>query len=147
MPVEATWIEKMEFRVTFPGGETFTLASVPKAERPGPGPSPVEAVQGALASCTGMDVVSILQKMRKDLRSLRIEVETERREEHPRIYTSIVLVYYLEGADLDEASVHRAVQLSQETYCSVSAMLQPTVKLSYRIVLNGRRRDALASTN
>jgi putative redox protein len=143
MPVQATWIEKMEFRVNIPAGEVFTLASVPKAERPGPGPSPMEAVEGAVAACTGMDVVSVLQKMRKDLHSLRIEVEVERRDEHPRIFTSMVLVYYLEGSDLDEASAHRAVQLSQEKYCSVAAMLRPTVHLAYRIVLNGKPIGAL----
>ena len=138
MPVEAIWTQEMEFRVQIPAGETLTLASLPKDRRPGPGPSPMEAVQGAVAACTGMDVVSILEKMRKTLSALRIEVEATRREEHPRIYTGLVLTYHVEGADLDEPSVLRAVHLSQEKYCSVAAMLRPTVQLAYRIHLNGR---------
>ena len=147
MPVEATWIKKMEFRVTIPAGEVLTLASLPKVERPGPGPSPMDAVQAAVAACTGMDVVSILEKMRKNLRSLRIEVLVERRDEHPRIFTRMVLVYHLDGPDLDEASAHRSVQLSQDKYCSVAAMLRPTVDLSYRIVLNGKPLGALTGAS
>lgn len=138
MPVEATWVKEMEFRVQATGGEILTLASVPKDRRPGPGPSPTEVVQAAVAACTGMDVVSILEKMRKTLNALRIEVAATRRDEHPRIYTHLVLTYHLEGPDLDEASVLRAVHLSQEKYCSVAAMLRPTVNLAYRIRLNGR---------
>jgi putative redox protein len=145
MLVEATWTKEMEFQVRIPGGEVMTLASVPKARRPGPGPSPMEAVQAAVAACTGMDVVSILEKMRKTLRSLRIEVEVVRSEEHPRIYTDITLVYYLDGPDLDEASVLRAVQLSQDKYCSVAAMLRPTVHLGQRIVLNGKLLPTVAA--
>ena len=138
MGVNATWTKGLEFRVDYPTGESITLASIPMEKRPGPGPSPMEAVQAALAGCTGMDVVSILEKMRKIPEAFRIEVETKRREEHPRIYTEVVLVFYLDGPDLDEPSVARAVQLSQEKYCSVAAMMRPTVNLGYRIVMNGK---------
>ena len=138
MPVEATWTRGMEFQVRVPAGETYTLTSIPKEQRPGPGPSPMESVQGALAACTGIDVVSILEKMRKTIRAFRIEVEMVRRAEHPRIYTDLTLVYYLDGPDLDEASVTRAIELSQDKYCSVAAMLRPTVRIGRRIVLNGK---------
>ncbi len=137
MSVTAVWTEGMNFEMTFPGGERLVLDSVPQAERPGPGPGPMETVQAALAGCTGMDVVSILTKMRKNLKSLEIRTQAERREEEPRIYTRIVLTYELTGHELDEAAVKRAVELSQEKYCSVAAMLRPTVELDYRIVLNG----------
>jgi putative redox protein len=138
MPVEATWTRGMEFQVRVPAGETYTLASIPKDRRPGPGPSPMEATQGALAACTGMDVVSILEKMRKTLSAFRIEVEAVRSDEHPRIYTDLTLVYYLDGPDLDDASVTRAIELSQDKYCSVAAMLRPTVHIGRRIILNGK---------
>src|SRR5262245_29326945 len=138
MPVLATWTRGSEFQVRVPAGETYTLTSIPKDRRPGPGPSPMESVQGALAACTGIDVVSILEKMRKPLHALRIEVEAVRRDEHPRIYTDLTLVYYVDGPDLDEASVRRAVELSQDQYCSVAAMLRPTVRIGRRIVLNGK---------
>ena len=138
MPVQANWKQGMEFEVHVPAGETYTLTSIPKDRRPGPGPSPMEAVQGAVAACTGMDVVSILEKMRKTIHRLRIEVEAVRSEEHPRIYTELTLVYYLDGPDLDETSVERAIELSQDKYCSVAAMLRPTVRIGNRIILNGK---------
>jgi putative redox protein len=137
----ATWQKDMEFKVDFPLGESLTLTSIPDEKRPGPGPSPVEAIQAAVASCTGIDVVLILGKMRKTLESLSIEVDSTRRDEEPRIYTDMELIYHLAGPDLDAASVLRAVKLSHEKYCSVSAMLEPTVKLSYKVELNGEWID------
>ena len=144
-PVTASWQSGMEFRVDFPEGETITLASVPLRKRPGPGPSPMQAVQAALAGCTGMDVVMILTKMRKEPQALRIDVNAVRREEEPRVYTHMTLTYHVDGLELDAASVRRAVALSQEKYCSVSAMLRPAVALDYRIVLNGTEVDLTAA--
>jgi len=137
MPVVATWKKKEEFEVHFDGGETVVLAGVPREERPGPGPSPVDAFQAAVAACTGIDVVLILEKMRQPPERFRIEVSGTRRDEHPRIFTRLVLTYHLDGAGLTEVAVRRAVTLSQEKYCSVSAMIRPTVELATRIVLNG----------
>ena len=124
----------------------MTIASVPGDKRPGPGPSPMDLVQGAVAGCTGIDVVMILGKMRKNLEALRIEVHADRREEQPQIYTRLELVYFIDGPDLDEPSARRAVVLSQEKYCSVSAMIEDTVKLDYRIVLNGQELPASGAT-
>jgi putative redox protein len=134
----ASWKGGFEFKIDFPAGESLTLTSVPLEKRPGPGPSPMEAVQAAVAGCTGMDVVLILGKMRKTLDSFRVEVEAERRREHPRIFTGMELTYHLSGPDLDADSVTRAVRLSQEKYCSVTSMLRPPVEMTYRIVLNDR---------
>lgn len=137
MPVIATWKKDEEFEVGFDGGETLVLASVPGSERPGPGPNPVEALQAAVAACTGIDVVMILEKMRKSPERFRIEVDGTRREEHPRIFTRLVLTYHVDGPDVTPDAVRRAVELSEEKYCSVSAMLRPTVEIGTRIVLNG----------
>jgi putative redox protein len=143
-PVTTTWQGGLEFKVDFPYGETFTLTSVPAAKRPGPGPSPMEAVQAALAGCTGIDVVMILTKMRKKPQSVRITVDGERRAEEPRIYTRLTVTYHVDGPAVDEAAVRRAVALSEDKYCSVSAMLRPVVALDHRIVLNGRELDPAA---
>lgn len=139
MPVIAKWNQDYEFEVEADGGERLLMNSVPREQRPGSGPSPMDMVEGAVAACTGMDVVLILKKMRKTLDSLRIEVVSTRRQEHPRVFTRLELIYHLAGPDLDSASVSRAVHLSQEQYCSVAAMLRPSVELTYRIVLNGER--------
>jgi len=139
MSVVAKWNSDFEFRVDVAQGETLIMNSVPAEQRPGSGPSPMEAVEGAVAACTGMDLVLILRKMRKTIDSLRVEVIPTRRKEHPRVFTHLELVYHVAGPDLDEASVSRAVHLSQEQYCSVAAMLRPNVEMTYRIVLNGER--------
>ena len=75
MLTRATWQQDMEFKVDFPLGESLTLTSIPKDQRPGPGPSPVEVIQAAVAGCTGMDVVMILRKMRKTVESFSIEID------------------------------------------------------------------------
>ena len=98
----------------------------------------------ALASCTGIDVVLILQKQRKTLESLKIEVNPTRRIEYPQIFTDIELVYYLDGPDLDVTSVLRAVNLSHDKYCSVSGMLEPPVNITYRIMINGEPAEIAA---
>ncbi len=137
MPVTAIWRKKMEFQVDFPEGETLTLTSVPLRKRPGKGPNPMDTVLAAVVGCTGMDVVMILAKMRKEPEALRVEVETARRTEEPRVFTYMTLTYHIDGAKVDAAAARRAVDLSQEKYCSVSAMLRPAVEMKYRIILNG----------
>jgi putative redox protein len=94
------------------------------------GPSPVELVLQALGGCTAMDIVSILQKMRRTIRSLTLDLEAERREEYPRIFTQIHLLYTLVSPDVTEHELERAIQLSEEKYCSVSGMLRATVKMT-----------------
>jgi putative redox protein len=133
----ATWTGDLEFRIDFPPGESVTFTSVPADARPGSGPSPMEAVQAAVVACTGMDVVLILRRMRKAPEALRVEVDARRRTEDPKVYTHLRLIYHVDGDDLDLASVRRAIELSQNKYCSVAAMLRPTVEFSFELILNG----------
>jgi len=92
--------------------------------------TPMELVLVALAGCTGVDVASILASMRQPLRAFTIETEFERAADHPRVYTRIVLRYRLQG-DLDPARVERAVALSRDKYCSVSAMLGSSARIEH----------------
>ncbi len=103
-------------------------------DEPGQGATPMELLALALAGCTGMDVVSILQKMRQPLEDLRVEVRGEKAEEHPKRFVSLEVVYRLWGA-LDEKKVQRAIELSETKYCSVEATLRPAVSISSRYVL------------
>ena len=89
----------------------------------------------AVAACSGADVVGILEKMRVGLRRLRVEMQGTRREELPRRYTAIHLVWDLAGDDLDEAKARRAVDLSIEKYCSVIHSLRPDIALTYEVRL------------
>lgn len=98
--------------------------------------SPVEYLLLALGGCTGADVVSILRKMRQRVTAYRVEVSGQRREEHPRAFTRIELKHILTGHNLDPNAVTRAIQLSDEKYCSVAATLRPAAEIvsSFEIV-------------
>ena len=103
-------------------------------DEPGQGATPMEPLAVALAGCTAMDVISVLQKMRQPLEGLRVEVHGEKADEHPKRFVSLEVVYYLKGA-LDEKKVQRAIALSETKYCSVEATLRPAVSISSRCVL------------
>ncbi len=103
-------------------------------DEPGQGATPMELLAVALAGCTSMDVISILQKMRQPLEGLRVEVHGEKADEHPKRFVALEVVYYLKGA-LDEKKVQRAIELSETKYCSVEATLRPAVSISSRHVL------------
>jgi putative redox protein len=98
--------------------------------------TPMEMVLIALGACTGMDVESLLHKMRTPAEKFLVEVSAERREEHPRIYTKIHLKYIFHGPNLNADSIAKAVNLSQNKYCSVSAMLSKSTEISYEILIN-----------
>jgi putative redox protein len=89
----------------------------------------------AAAGCSGADVVSILEKMRAGLTSLRIEVMGTRREALPRRYAAIHFVFHLSGGALDESRARRAIDLSLEKYCSVVHSLAPDIAITYDVVL------------
>jgi len=90
----------------------------------------------ALGSCTGVDVISILKKKRQKVTDYRIEVSGERREEFPRSYTQLNVKHIVRGRGLSEAAVARAIELSDQKYCSVAATLRGSAEIvtSYEIV-------------
>ena len=99
------------------------------------GISPMELLLMALGGCTGIDVVTILQKQRQTLTGLTLKISGSRRAEPPKYYEKIHVEYILKGSNLDEKKVQRAIELSEEKYCSVSAMLKSKAKItsSHRI--------------
>lgn len=101
------------------------------------GPRPKPMVLAALAGCTGMDVVSLLKKMRVPYDSFAVHVTGQLTDEHPKTYHTIHVVYALKGAELhtepNRANLEKAVRLSQEKYCGVSALLRKATTLTYEI--------------
>jgi putative redox protein len=94
--------------------------------------SPMELVLLGLCGCTASDVVGILRKKREPFTALEVRVEAERADGHPAVYTSIHLTYLVRG-QVSEKAMEDAVRLSKEKYCSVSAMLEKTAKITYTI--------------
>lgn len=99
------------------------------------GPRPKALSLVSLGGCTGMDVVSILKKMRVDFEDLNVEVDGELTEEHPKYYHSIHITYTFKGKDLPMAKLEKAVNLSQERYCGVNAMLSKAADITNEIIV------------
>jgi putative redox protein len=101
------------------------------------GARPKELVLFALGGCTAFDVSGILRKRRLDVRSFTIELEGDEAATDPRIFTKVQLTYNFEGPDIQPSDVERAIHLSLEKYCSVSAMLRRAFPIHWKAVLNG----------
>ncbi|MBP7460027.1 MAG: OsmC family protein [Candidatus Delongbacteria bacterium] len=101
----------------------------------GAGSTPMELILMALGGCTGMDVLSILQKKRLKVTDLRLELEGEKSTDYPMVYTHITITYHVYGHGIKEEDVKRAVELSESKYCSVQAMLRQScpITLNYQI--------------
>jgi putative redox protein len=97
------------------------------------GPRPKPLLMASLAGCTGMDVMSILKKMKVEVKDLNIRVEGTIAEEHPKIYTSIHLIYEFQGENMPMDRLMRAIELSQEKYCGVSLSLQKAMPVTWEI--------------
>jgi putative redox protein len=122
------WIGEQKFVATSPSGHALAIDS-DRASNSAPGP--MELLLLALASCTATDVVIFLEKKRQKLESLEVLCSGERAAEPPTVWTKLELVYRLRGP-LDDAAVKHAIQLSEDKYCSVAAMLRKTAALSWR---------------
>lgn len=99
------------------------------------GPTPKPLLLASLAGCTGMDVVSLLKKMRVEYKSLNIKTSAEMTEEHPKHFSSIHVVYEFEADEKDLPKIEKAVNLSAEKYCGVQYMLGKSAKITNEIVL------------
>lgn len=103
------------------------------------GYQPLELLSFALASCTGMDVISIANKMRQNVTDFSVDVEVEQREDHPRFLTKAHIIYNVTGKDLDPAKIERAVELSEERYCSVRATISGITKVTHTVNITNEK--------
>jgi putative redox protein len=127
-PAIVKWVGDEKFLATMPSGKIVPFDAGSTHEG---GPGPMEMLLGALGACTSVDVKLILEKKRQKLTSLEVSVSGERAKEPPEVWTKIEIVYRLSG-NLDEKAVRDAIELSQNKYCSVAAMLGKTAKITYR---------------
>ena len=136
MEASVRWVSGMAFDAELEGHHL--AIDVPGSDGvPAKGPRPKGLLLAGLGGCTGLDVVSILEKMRVPFEGLAMEVSAEQSEDHPRVFTSIHVRYRFKGRDLPLDKLERAVQLSQEKYCGVSAMLGKAAAISSEIVIEG----------
>lgn len=133
MKTTTTWKEALAFDATADSGHTVRIDTSIEGGGLGSGMNPKKMVLGALSACSGMDVVEILRKMRVQFTRLEIDAEAEQREEHPKTYISIRMTYKTDVQESDLDKVKKAVDLSHEKYCGISAMLAKHCPIGYTI--------------
>lgn len=135
--MNVTWKGNMSFEATGDSGASFLMDTYPEFGGSNQGPTPVEALMGSLAACSAMDVISILEKKKQKVTEYRIEVSGDRNPPgtYPRPFKSFSIKHILKGENLDEAAVKRAVELSDEKYCTVATTLRekPEILTTYEI--------------
>ena len=97
---------------------------------------PLQLFAIGLAGCTAMDVISILQKKRQEVSEFTVSTDIKRADEHPRVFTEILITYTISGKAIDRDAVERAVELSETKYCGAQAMLDKSAEISHKIVIN-----------
>ncbi|MFX3623836.1 MAG: OsmC family protein [Ectobacillus sp.] len=132
MKTTVTWNGNMAFAAVGPSGHEIRMDAAEEIGGQNSGSRPTELLLHAAAGCTGIDVISILQKMRLHPTAFYMDVEGVRAEEHPKRFTTIHIHYALEG-ELPEDKVLRAIQLSKDKYCSVAHSLNAMITASYSI--------------
>lgn len=132
--VEVKWAEKMSFDATV-NDHKIVLDAMEAVGGEDKGPRPKGLLLVSLGGCTGMDVVSMLKKMRVEFDYFNVEVEGELTEEHPKYYHTITINYIFRGKDLPMEKLEKAVNLSQDRYCGVTAMLEKAATIKHNIII------------
>jgi putative redox protein len=123
----------MQFVSQINGAHELTIDTTEAGGGQDSGPSPKPLLLTSLGGCTGMDVVSLLNKMHVNFSDFSVNVEADLRDEHPRIYTEIRMVYKIKIAEADRDKMEKAVSLSKDKYCGVSAMLAMVCPILSRV--------------
>ncbi len=131
MKARVKWIEGVAFVGESGSGHAVVLDGAPEAGGRNLGARPMELLLIGLGACTAFDVVEILRKGRQPLAECVVEVDAERAETAPKVFTRIHTHFVLSGAGLDPAKVERAIRLSAEKYCSATAMLGASAEISH----------------
>lgn len=131
-----TWDSGLAFAVD-QDGHRFLLDAGQESGGEDRGPRPKALLLSALGACSGIDVVSILAKMRVELEGFELRLSAPQTEEHPRVFTGIHVQYVFKGKNLPMEKLERAVQLSLERYCGVSAMLARACPVTHEILVEG----------
>lgn len=137
MKARIKWVEDRTFLGESGSGHSVVLGTASGAEGRTegrtPGPSPMELVLIGTGGCSAFDVVHILEKGREPVEDCVVELEAERADEDPKVFTRIHMHFMVKGRGLSEGKVERAVGLSVEKYCSASAMLARTATITHDV--------------
>ncbi len=135
MKARIKWIEQASFVAESGSGHALVIDGAPEHGGRNLGVRPMEAVLMGVGACTAFDVVSILKKSRQRVTDCVVELEADRADQPPKVFTRIRMVYRVSGTDLDPSRVERAVTLSAEKYCSATAMLRDRVDIHHEVIV------------
>ncbi len=135
MDANVTWKKGMSFEGTADSGFKVDLGTGAQFGGDDDGFRPLELMLVSLGGCTGMDVISILQKKRQDVTGFEVKVHAERASDHPKVFTSVTVEYIVSGNNIDPEAVNRAVELSITKYCPAQTMLAQAVPITHKITI------------
>jgi putative redox protein len=136
----------MSFVARREDGQSLTMDVALSFGGDGEGFTPVELILAGLGGCTGMDIVTIMQRQRQQITGLEVNVTGTERQELPHYYDAIDVHYIVRGRNITESALKRAIQLSEEKYCSVKAIFRPEVKLTYTYDIAQETTSELSET-
>jgi putative redox protein len=137
MKATATLTDGLRFTGLADSGHSIVMDGPVKAGGSDSAPRPSELLLLALAGCTAMDVISILRKKRQKVTNFSVTVSGEPGEDYPAAFARLAVSYAIEGRDIDTAAVERAIELSEEKYCSVGATLKQPVVIESSYTISG----------
>jgi putative redox protein len=144
LSARVTWTDKLHFQGRAEHEQVVAIDHAPPLGD-GNGIKPMELLLLSLASCSGQTVISLLQKMRQNVRGFTVKAEGPKRADHPTIFTEIRLEFDVEGDDLNAEAVEKAIRKTEEKYCPVWVMLKQGVKISFSFRLRPAWIEAAAT--
>ena len=132
MNAKVEWKGRLSFTGSADSGFEVPLGSYPAVGGDDDGFRPMELMAVSLAGCTAMDVISILTKKRQAVSDFQVKVETERADQHPKVFTGAIIEYHVAGKDISESALTRAMELSADTYCPAQAMIGKIIPLTLK---------------
>ena len=128
--ITTTWLGNMKFESTNPSGLNLFIDAGPENDGNGEGYRPKALMLSALAGCSGLDVASLIKKMKLDVADFKIDIEANLTEEHPKFYDKVAMHFHFYGDNLSEKKLQKAVDLSVEKYCGVMEMFRQFAELT-----------------
>ncbi|MHB0924558.1 MAG: OsmC family protein [Bellilinea sp.] len=136
MKAKVVWKENLKFTGSADSGYEVDLDTKKESGGDDSALKPTELLAIATAGCTAMDVISILKKKRQEVTGFEVRVDVERAVDHPRKFTGMTIEYVVTGRNIEWSAVQRAVELSEEKYCSVINTLRGNVAMGHKITIN-----------
>ncbi|NNG10578.1 MAG: OsmC family protein [Arenibacter sp.] len=136
--ITTKWLGNMAFESNNPSGHNLTIDIAPEDGGDGTGYRPKALMLSSLAGCSGLDIASLIKKMKLEVADFRIETIANLTDEHPKYYDKVSIEYHFTGNNLDEKKLQRAVDLSVEKYCGVMEMFRKFATLEIKTFFNNK---------